>query len=220
MKIHAFMRESPDTNNDGTAQKLLIEMCCEYLVKQKVFPNSVIGSVEYFDGQGGDRHKLVDCQAFHKLCSRINQTDKTNSIVMMIASLNRIDVDYNKILWAEATIKASHPNIILIPLTEYGFNTDSAAKILSKYHQELIDTNKYHGRKKSCQIDHCVGADLLMRTKIEEASRCLSNKWRQDKSLPQSVIAVIHTTEHSKYEHAVGIWRRRLLSLMRNGLGN
>ncbi len=52
MKIYAFTRESPDTNNDGTAQKLLIEMCCEYLVKQNVYPTSVIGAIEYFDGQG------------------------------------------------------------------------------------------------------------------------------------------------------------------------
>ncbi len=155
--VFAFIRTSPDTQNTGIAQGMIITTCCLYLRDNGVIPH--FDTIRPFLCKEVDRRSVVDSNGLKFLVDAISKIDANESIYIVATSMIRIGIKYEDITSVMTRLVGKRKNVVLLFLDSYGINHDDHAHEVSAYHSSLdklccnhIDAGKWIAVAK--EFDH------------------------------------------------------------------
>ena len=135
-KVYAFIRTSPNTENDGLFQKIFIIAGCMYLIKHGLLPEfDTKRGIKFHEGEGVSRADVYESEAFQEL---------VDAILVSTTSLDLIGVDEEKINQIIEKLLSLHPKILFISMNEFGVDPFVASnRVGASYHngwEQIVKT--------------------------------------------------------------------------------
>ena len=136
-KYLCFTRTSPGTENDGLGQQTRILIGLEILHEHgeiKPYENS---DLEFYNARDVARSELMDSVVVYKLFNTIDTADPDEEIVVVVAQIDRLGIQYNNICFfldyvLDRTCKNN--KVRFMSIKEYGLNPFDVAQAISRFY--------------------------------------------------------------------------------------
>ena len=186
MKLFAFTRESPRTNNDGKSQENRIKLACKYLSQIKQLPK-VDCPIPRFGAVNVSRDSVLSCSTAHKLFYAVKHVNNTECVFVIITLLLQIGVEYKKIMLFYFMLMKCHPKVKLIVIDEWALDLPSSTMALSTYHACLssLDVEMSHRNPSATMAVSDEHRDL--KEEVAAQALILKRRWINAKCLPDEI---------------------------------
>ncbi len=187
-KYLCFVRTSPFTENDGTAQQSNILAGLQILHDHDEINDFSINDVKFYNAIDVARSEVLDSVEVYKLFQTIETADPKEAIVVVVSKLDRLGIVLNKISFFLDYIQNQNHQVQFISIKEYGLDPYEVGRAIADYYtsRQLIAKQSSHcdpGKSLPVNVD-----DEMNQKRVNEKSKQIKKIWEgNNDDLPQRI---------------------------------